>query len=199
MFIDVCPGCGMYMTKKRIEGDGESAVCICEDCGHRHAFLRLPLFVVLGPSGAGKTTLCMQMGRLSPGFVFLDGDTLLPAATGDWDAFRRMWLALCVNIHQSGRPVCLFMGGMPQDFLQNEMHPFFSKIVPIGLYASAGEIKARLGQRPAWRKSATADFVADMLKYNQMVQALPGAINTANRSILEVAQELLGRIKKESA
>jgi hypothetical protein len=58
LMVNVCIGCGAYRAGKQIEAAGGlEAVAICPECGQRHPFLRQPLFVLTGASGAGKTAV----------------------------------------------------------------------------------------------------------------------------------------------
>jgi energy-coupling factor transporter ATP-binding protein EcfA2 len=59
--FNICPACGEYSVEKVIEQDGPEAVAVCPSCHHAAPFLRLPLFVVTGASGAGKSTVCQQL------------------------------------------------------------------------------------------------------------------------------------------
>ncbi|HWE61292.1 MAG TPA: hypothetical protein VHB98_06240, partial [Chloroflexota bacterium] len=77
----VCPGCGAYTPEKAVDPDGPWA--ICPACGHRHRFLQLPLFVITGPSGAGKTAVCLALAGTFTACVVLESDVLwgaVPAA-----------------------------------------------------------------------------------------------------------------------
>jgi len=49
---------------------------MCPECGHRHPFLQLPLLLVSGASGAGKSTICHALLGALPEVVLLDSDIL---------------------------------------------------------------------------------------------------------------------------
>lgn len=53
--FNACLQCGAYRADKTIDPDRN--VAICPECGHRHPFLRLPLLIVSGASGADKSTI----------------------------------------------------------------------------------------------------------------------------------------------
>ena len=72
--INICPNCGSYRADKTIDPAGLYAVC--PECGYRQPFLRLPLLVVSGASGAGKSSVCNYLlGKLRE-VVILDADIL---------------------------------------------------------------------------------------------------------------------------
>lgn len=137
MFLSVCPHCGLYQTKKTVRFLGRRGVVRCEECGGEHEYLALPLFVVLGASGTGKSTLALRLQRPETEFLPLDGDLLWRqefAGQGN-GAFFTMWMQTALNASQGGKPVMLFLGGMPQDFLQNPMAAFFPAVHVLGPYA----------------------------------------------------------------
>ena len=78
---DVCPDCGSYSQEKSIVPDesdptGIGAFSICPACNHRFRFLKLPLFVVSGAGGTGKSTVSQGLPALLPECVVLEGDIL---------------------------------------------------------------------------------------------------------------------------
>ena len=58
----ICPQCGDYSEEKTIDTSGPFA--ICPSCGYAHPFKRLPLFVVTGASGSGKSTIGLALAPL---------------------------------------------------------------------------------------------------------------------------------------
>lgn len=111
--VNVCFQCGVYHADKTIDPSGPFA--ICPECGFNHHFLLLPLFIVSGASGAGKSTVCHALlGRL-PNAVLLDSDIIwCPEFNTPEDNYRdffETWLRVHKNISQAGRPVVLFGAG----------------------------------------------------------------------------------------
>ena len=174
MFLSVCPHCGLYQTKKTVRFLGRRGVVRCEECGGEHEYLALPLFVVLGASGTGKSTLALRLQRPETEFLPLDGDLL----------WRQEFAG------QGNEPVMLFLGGMPQDILQNPMAAFFPAVHVLGLCADEEDLVARLRARPAWRSSAHEDFLDAMRAYNAAVAQLRPALNTTRTSLEDCAKAL---------
>ena len=100
--FNVCPGCGAY-DAERIVPEGE-AVAICRNCGQRQPFRRLPLYVLTGASGTGKSAVALLLPALLPECVVLDADLLWRPefATPDdgYRSFRELWLRLAKSIHR---------------------------------------------------------------------------------------------------
>jgi len=69
---NTCFQCGIYRADKIIDPDGP--VAICPECGYRHRFAQLPLLIVSGASGSGKSTVCQILLGRSTRVVILDSD-----------------------------------------------------------------------------------------------------------------------------
>lgn len=112
--MNVCFQCGMYHADKRIDSTGPFA--ICPECGHKHPFKQLPLLIVSGASGTGKSTVCHQLAGHVTQAVVLDPDILWRSEVNSPETnsrdFLETWLRVCKNIAQSGRPVVLFGAGV---------------------------------------------------------------------------------------
>src|SRR4029450_5627976 len=108
--LNICVNCGLYRPDKIIDPAGPYA--ICPEGGHRHLFRPLPLFIVSGASGAGKSTVCHHMWGTVTEVVLLDSDILWrpefesPGAPAQ--DFFETWLPGAQSIGQSGRPVGWF-------------------------------------------------------------------------------------------
>src|SRR5437762_10497370 len=79
--FNVCPKCGEYSVEKPIDASGPFA--ICPFCGYAHPFLQLPLFIITGSSGSGKTTICLELIPLVQECVILESDILWGAFPAD--------------------------------------------------------------------------------------------------------------------
>ena len=104
MVFNVCPTCGAWTPEKHVEpATGVDAVAICPSCGARIPFPRLPLFVVTGASGSGKTAIALALPSLLPECVVLESDLLwgaVPAtAQDDYRVYHGVCLRLVKNIN----------------------------------------------------------------------------------------------------
>jgi AAA domain-containing protein len=164
----VCPGCGEYSEEKRIDPCGPFA--ICPGCGHRHRFVRLPLYIVTGPSGAGKTSSALRLARGLPDYVCLDGDLLwrpeFDTPEDDHHTFRNLCLRIAKNLAQAGRPVVLMAGGIPEQFERCTERRYFSELHYLALVCDEAELVRRLAARPAWRRTGTAAYIQRERRFN---------------------------------
>ena len=68
--IGICPKCGNHQWDKEVKGNE----IFCPKCGNNWKFTRLPLFILSGCSGVGKTTTAMEIIRRTTEFTVLDAD-----------------------------------------------------------------------------------------------------------------------------
>jgi predicted kinase len=167
--FNVCPGCGMYSVEKDI--DPIESVAICPSCGHRHPFLRMPLFVLTGASGSGKTTVCLGLSAALPECVVLESDILwrpeFARPENDWREYRELWLRVAKNVGQGGRPVVLGGTALPDQFETCPERRYFATIHYLALVCDDDVLASRLEARPPWRKSGSPDFVERMVGFNR--------------------------------
>ena len=169
--LNVCPNCGQYRADKAIDSTGPFAVCPV--CGARQPFRRLPLLIVSGASGSGKTTACRHLVRMGlPEVIPLDTDILWgPAFDRPEENYRNFfdtWLRLCKNIHQAGRSVVLFGAGVgvPENLEACAERRYFSDVHYLALVCTESELRARLEARPAWRESHHPAFIEEQVRFN---------------------------------
>lgn len=171
--FNVCVGCGAYRVDKQIEAaGGVEAVAVCPECGQRHSFLRQPLFVLTGASGAGKTAVSHQLAHQLSQVVLLDGDILWSEAfraQENWHQYHNLWLRLAKNVGQAGKPVLLTGAGLgvPSNLESCEERRYFGNIHYLVLVCEDDQLARRLRARPAWRESGGAGFVAAQLDFNR--------------------------------
>ncbi len=92
--------------------------------------------------------------------------------TGYHDYFE-LWLRLCKNLAQAGRPVALFGAGfaVPDNIEPCVERRYFSAIHYLALVCSEEELAARLRARPTWRASGDDAFVLNSIGYNRWIMA----------------------------
>ena len=147
---------------------------VCDWCGHRWPFHRLPLFALTGPSGAGKSTVGPALlTRLGGQVLVLEQDVLWVAGLRDdvdgHPAFRSTWLRMAAMLHQNGRPVVLCGTVVPPEFERLPERSLFSAVHYLALVADADVLASRLRARPAWRQW-DEPRIAEMLAFNDWLQ-----------------------------
>lgn len=197
--FNVCPQCGEYSVEKLIDSSGP--VAICPSCGYAHPFLQLPLFLLTGPSGVGKTTVCLELPSLLRECVILESDILWGAVSAtaekNYQDYRDVWLRVAKNVSQSGRPVVLCGTAIPEQFETCPERRYFSALHYLALVCDDHLLEARLKQRPTWRRSGSAETIRTMLHLNQWLKEHAFTthppmtlLDTSHQSLLETVREV---------
>ncbi len=169
--FNTCFKCGAYRVDKLIVPDGPYAVC--PECGYQHPFQWLPLFIVSGASGVGKSTVCHALVGKMNKVVLLDSDILwrreFNTPENKYLEYFELWLRVCKNIGQSGRPVVLFGAGMgvPENVEPCIERRYLSAIHYLALTSEPSVLTKRLQARPKWRASSNPEFLDAQVQFNQ--------------------------------
>ena len=171
--FNVCFHCGEYTVEKVIDPSGPFA--ICPFCHYAQPFLQLPLFIITGASGSGKTTICRELVPLMrKECVTLEADILwgmVPATAEDnYRSYRNVWLRLAKNIGQVGYPVVLCGTAIPEQFETCPERRYFSTLHYLALVCDDHLLQQRLQSRPPWRHSHALAFVEQMTDFNHWLK-----------------------------
>jgi hypothetical protein len=203
--FNVCPQCGEYSDKKTIDPRGPFA--ICPSCGYPHRFVQLPLFVLSGASGSGKTAIGLTLATALPECVTMESDILwgaIPATAEDnYQGYRNTWLRVAKNIGQGGRPVILVGTALPDQFERCAERRYFTELHYLALVCEGDILARRLRTRPGWRQSGTRAFLDNMLAFNAYLRANAGmltppmaTVDTSHASSDESAATVIEWIKQ---
>jgi hypothetical protein len=172
--MNICFNCGEYRADKVIDPEGPYATCPL--CGFKHRFLRLPLLLVGGPSGTGKTAIYQKLVGTMDRVVLLDHDILwrseFNTPESHYRDFFETWLRICNNVSQAGRPVVLFGTGtcVPENLEPCVERRYFSDLHYLGLVCDEDILTERLRSRPKWRKCSDPPFIASQMEFNQWLK-----------------------------
>ena len=165
--FDFCPTCGDYRDDKFIDG----AYVVCPKCGYSRQFIRLPLFILIGASGVGKTTVCLDLAAKIKDVVVMESDILwrseFDQPETNYREYREIWLRLCKNISQAGKPVVLCGGGEPTQFEQCLQRRYFSALHYLALVCDDQILASRLRSRPTWRAKVEDRVVNEQVAFNR--------------------------------
>lgn len=91
-----------------------------------------PLFLVSGASCVGKTTLCELLFQQETDYIVLESDLLWEdrynTPEDNYCAFRRLWMRICANVAQIGKPVVLCGCALPEQFEDQPERALFQEI-----------------------------------------------------------------------
>ena len=166
--IGNCPKCGDYGWNKEVVG----SEIRCPGCGHVWPFRKLPLFVLTGCSGVGKTTTAQALLQRRTDFVVLDADYLYAIMKpGNKDEYRQ-WVEQMMNlakeIAQSGRPVVWVTAGCLDMFHPAYHRRFFTEIHCLALVCSEETLRSRM---TAGRGITDENWIESSVKYNRYLQS----------------------------
>lgn len=148
-----CPECGTYTVEKEVRSDVPAVAC--PDCGREEPFARLPLLVVGGASGVGKSTVRRELLGEVDDTVILDVDELWEPAFNDIEEsfdYNTYYLRQCKQIAQSGQPVTIFGAelGMPGTVEESVQRRYFSEVHYLALICDEDVQAERLAARSNW-------------------------------------------------
>ena len=207
--MNVCYNCGRYRADKVIDPAGPYA--ICPECGHKHSFRQLPLLMVDGASGSGKSTACRRLVGELDQVVTLEADILrrdvYDRPERRYRAYFEKWLQLCKNISQSGKPVLLFCaGGNPENVEPCVEARYFSRIHYLALVCDDEELGERLRRRPAWRNCADPAYIEAHIEFNRWFKNTGSTgeppielLDTSKNSVEETVNQLTLWVRETSS
>lgn len=197
--FNVCPNCGEYRADKAIEPEG--AYAICPNCRFRCKFIRLPLFILTGASGVGKSTVCLELAAKMKDVVVMESDILWRAEFNqpetNYREYRETWLRVCKNISQAGKPVVLCGVGEPTQFEQCIERRYFSELNYLALICDDQILPSRLQKRPTWRGSSKDEHIKEQVLFNrwlinnaQNIEPPMTLLDTSEISVGETAEKV---------
>jgi hypothetical protein len=205
----ICPACGEPTTGAEVLADEQ--MLVCDLCGQATPFALLPpLLFVTGASGAGKTTLYMELVGKVEEAILIDADLLWgvnPAHDDPASGYRQyhgLILHMAERLARNGRPVVIEGSCMPEQFENIGERWYFSKTAYLAVVCSDEELIRRLKDRPAWRNSL--ENLDTMVTWNRGLRegafdTTPpmSVIDTTDRSVAESAAELHLWIKEQAS
>ena len=109
----------------------------CRECGAEWEFQSLPLFILTGCSGVGKTTTAIEIIRKKVDFVVFDADIFAGFINWNDEESCNSWVELIENISkdimQSGKPVLWTMAGCLERLPKAYNSRYFSEIIVLAL------------------------------------------------------------------
>lgn len=118
----------------------------------------LPLFIVTGASGSGKTYVVQELRRAMPSFDVFDPDHIVEFIGHDWEKLRNIWLRVARNIAESGRMTIICGTMMPWDIEKCVDFPYFRRVYYLNLHCNDDTREKRLRERD-WSEAMIQDHM----------------------------------------
>lgn len=154
---------------------------------------KLPLFIVTGASGSGKTYVIKELRKMMPDFDIFDPDNLVEFIGHDWENIRNIWLRVARNIAESGRMTIICGTMMPWDIEKCADFPFFKHVYYLNLHCDEETREKRLRERK-WSEEEIQNhknFAKRLLEIADEVYNPPmPIIDTTDTDVTEVASRI---------
>ena len=197
--IGICPNCGNYRWDKTVT---ETEI-VCPRCAHRWGYRRLPLFILTGCSGVGKTTTGQALLARQTDFLVLDADlfyNIMPhETTEDYQKQTEQMLFLSRNLMQGGTPILWTRAGC-LDLLPHAYNSrFFSAIHCLALTCEENALRERMTKGrgitdEGWIQSS-ADYNRYFMTHNQIGEQKFETLDITDLSADEVADRVEAWVK----
>jgi RNase adaptor protein for sRNA GlmZ degradation len=144
----------------------------CPGCGDIQRVPALPLFVVTGASGTGKTTVTGPLRHLLPDCDVFDADLLpLQLAALGWDTWGNAWLRLAHGIALNGRVTVLCGSMLPGQLEAAPASKLLGPIHSCNLDCPDDVLAERLRARPSWRHSSLKSAITEHQRFAAWLRA----------------------------
>ena len=204
--VNVCSQCGEYCAEKNVDINNKTAICPL--CGYKNRHVSLPLFIVGGASGTGKTAVLKELIGNIDNAVLMESDIIwqeeFNKPEGNYRKFFETWLRIAKNISQSGKPVAIFGSGfgVPENIEGCIERRYFSNIYYLNIFCSENELEERLKRRPQWRKCQGKEFIDRQKEFNNWIKNMgkkPGIdlLDTTELTIQKSANNIKNWINRK--
>jgi predicted kinase len=168
----------------------------CPRCGTESWLPALPLFVVTGASGTGKSTITGPLRTLIPGCLVAETDVILHVAALGWDIWRNTWLQLTHAAALGGQATVL-TGSLTPDQLERLPARKLIGAIHFALLDCPDDVLAgRLRARPAWRGTSSPAKITENQRFAAWLRArVTPSFDTSTASPAEVAGRIAAWVK----
>ena len=133
---------------------------------------KLPLFIVSGASGVGKSALCEVLFQKEEHYIVMESDLVWSAfydtPENNYHLFRKTWLGICASISQIGLPVVLCGCVTPEQFETLPERELFSDIHYLAAVCERSCIESRMRDG---RRIDDESHIKSSLDFNDWLKA----------------------------
>ncbi len=163
--IGNCPKCGNYEWNKQISENKK--YIICQQCGHQWKFKAMPLFILTGCSGVGKTTTAQELLQRDTDFIVMDADFLYNIVPHNTDEDYKNWveqlMSLSKNVMQGGKPLLWTIAGALEYFAGSYNRRFFTEIYYLAFVCNTEDLEKRMREG---RHITDQEWIKSSIDYN---------------------------------
>lgn len=152
---------------------------------------KIPIFLITGASGSGKTTIIPELIKQCTEHIILDLDAIY-GPLNEWSLIKNVWIHFAKQISLNGRTTILCGTFMPSEFDKVDLKDYFKPYF-IGLYCDDKTRELRL-QKRGW----STEFINHHKEFNDWIlnnaktafNPVMPLIDTSITSPLEVAAQV---------
>ena len=168
----------MYAVEKMVtplNGTPAQAHITCPHCQYSVVLPYLPLFIINGASGSGKSAVQVQLMMRMTSVLWLESDIFWSDAFNtpedDYLALRSYTLRAAKNMMWSARKPLVLQGtALPHQIEANPERCYFSAVHYLTLLCDNEELARRLQARPAWRETQDEGFIQQMCAFQDWLR-----------------------------
>ncbi len=193
--VEICPKCGNYDLDKTVTAN----TMTCPKCSYTWDYKKLPLFIVTGASGAGKSTTLQALQRMTNELVCLESDIFynaMPHETPeDYMAQTEVMMAFSRDVMQCGKPAIWSRAGNIQMLSKAYGTRFFSDICVLALTVGEAELRRRMTEGRGISDSGWIQSSIDYDRYfieHDSIEGVPyDKLDVSRLTVDGAARELL--------
>lgn len=198
--IGQCIKCGNYGWDKEVAGN----TVRCPKCGHTWEMISLPLFILTGCSGVGKTATAQMMQQKKVDFIVLDADIFhgyLRLQTEEENRKRLDLIEqLSMNIMQSGHPALWTMAGNLDKISQVYCRRFFPEVKCLALNCDNDLLRKRMREGRGitdenWIKSSV-DYNEYFKTHDRHGDTVFETLDISGKTVEEVADYVIAWVER---
>nr|WP_285891104.1 nucleoside kinase [Paenibacillus pasadenensis] len=159
----------------------------------------MPLFIVTGASGSGKSFVIGELRKILPEFDIFDPDQVVDFIGHDWELMRNIWLRVARGIAGSGRMTIICGTFMPWDVEKCADYDCFEHVYYLNLHCDKEARELRLRARD-WSEEMIQDHkdFATWLVENADTAYTPPMpiVDTTHTDVAEVALQIKGWVQR---
>lgn len=126
-----------------------------------------PLFIITGASGAGKSTTCELLFQNETEYIVMESDLLwhdmYNTPEDNYRKYRELWLRVCANISQIGKPVILCGCVTPEQFNVCNEKVLFTGIYYLAIVCDDEVLQRRMTEG---RKINDTNWIQSSMDFN---------------------------------
>lgn len=132
---------------------------------------KLPLFIVTGASCVGKSTICNELLINEKEYIVMESDLLwndiYNTPEDDYFEYNRLWLRVCANIAQAGKPVVLCGCRAPKQLENLPERELFTKIHYLAVVCDDAVLDERMRKG---RGVSDEDWIRSSINFNRWLK-----------------------------